>query len=116
MSRTEKINELLKEELAFLISQNIPVDKGLITITDVDCSPDLNQAKVSVSVLPDKYYGTALKALRSFTSEFVREMSRKSRMRKVPKIFWAIDDSEKVGAEMREIIRRVSETDASRDE
>ena len=51
MSRINQVNELLKNELANLIVQEIPMHNVLITISYVDCSTDLKNAKIGISVV-----------------------------------------------------------------
>ena len=85
MSRLEKINEQLKRELSGLINRDIPMDEGLITITYVKCSPDLRYAKVAVSILPDKLYGSALKKLKKNTAPFSKELKKKLSLKFIPK-------------------------------
>ena len=95
MSKEKGINHFLKHELSLLISSNIALENGLITITKVKCSEDLSEATIMVSVLPENIYGTALKELRKNNHEFARLLRRKSNLRKVPKFNWKIDSHEK---------------------
>ncbi|MFH1583284.1 MAG: ribosome-binding factor A, partial [Candidatus Falkowbacteria bacterium] len=72
--RIEQLNEQLKEELANLIVKEVPLKNGLITVSYVNCSPDLKYAKIAVSVLPDKFAGTALAGLRKHSSSFSQSL------------------------------------------
>lgn len=112
MSRIDQVNQLLHGELAKLIQQHINLDGVLITISWVDCSPDLKQAKIYVSVLPDKFYGTALEQLRKSSGLFLKKLSKLS-LRSIPRLEWAIDNTEKKAAELEEIFRQAKQ---SRDE
>ena len=51
--RTERVNEVLREELSNLLREelNDPRIGGIVTITHVDVSPDLRRATAYVSVL-----------------------------------------------------------------
>jgi len=109
MSRIEQINELLKHKLAELIVREIPLENGLVTITYVDCSPDLNWAKIGVSVIPDKFFGTTLKELRRRNSEFTRVLKKETRLRKIPKFNWMVDSTEKEAAELEEAIKEIKD-------
>lgn len=109
MHRQEKLNEMLREELALLISGEISMENGLITVLYVDCSPDLNNAQVGVSVLPFHLNGTALRALRKNTSYFCKELVKKTRIRKIPHINWVIDDTERNAADIEEVLRQIRE-------
>ncbi len=107
--RIEQLNEQLKEELANLIVKEIPLDNGMITVSDVSCTPDLKYAKVGVSVLPEKYAGTALSALRKHNSLFSRALRTKLRIRQIPKFNWVFDSTESKAAEIEEVIRQIKE-------
>jgi len=95
MSRMEQINELLAREVSAYISRELILKEGLITVTKVDCSPDLKNAKVFVSILPDKLFGTALSSLRKHSSSLHTYLKKTIRIRKVPRISWEIDPTEK---------------------
>lgn len=50
--RMTRVNELLKRELADLIKKNVEYSGDcLVTITEVDTTPDLRHAKVFISIL-----------------------------------------------------------------
>lgn len=107
MHRQEKLNELLREELAMLIAEEIPMESGFITISYVDCSPDMNSAQVGVSVLPFHLNGTALRALRKNNSLFSKLLVKRTRIRRIPRFNWVIDDTEKNAADIEEVIRQI---------
>jgi len=55
--RTERVNELLQREIAsglYRLQTTPALDLARVTIASVDCSPDLRNATVSVSVLEDE--------------------------------------------------------------
>jgi len=53
--RMVRVNELIKREIADIIQDKIERITGrLISVTEVDTTPDLRNAKVSISVLGDK--------------------------------------------------------------
>lgn len=107
MSRVDKINELLRWELANLITKEIPMTNGLITITHVDCSPDLKNAKISISVLPEKFTGTALKKLRQTNSLFSKELKNKLKMKFIPKFNWIVDPQERYAIEIEKSLKEI---------
>lgn len=111
MRRIEQVSELLKEKLAFLISREVPLNNGLITVSHVKVSPDLKYAKISVSILPDNSAGTALKSLRSHNSMFNNILKKELKMRQVPKFNWVIDTTEKEAAIMEQAISNALKED-----
>ncbi len=53
--RTEKVASLVKEELGSIFQRTYSINThGLVTITEVQMSPDLRVAKVFISVFSDE--------------------------------------------------------------
>lgn len=105
--RIEQLNDQLRQELANLITRELPLDKGLITVSYVECSPDLKYARVAISVLPEKYAGTALEQLRRHSGQFSQVLRHKLKIRQIPKFNWLFDDTESKAAEIEEIIKKL---------
>jgi len=104
MSRIERINEQMKGELANLISREIPLDSGLITVSFVETSPDMRSAKVGISVIPNNVTGTALKKVRGLSAFFNREIKKKLKIKMIPKFRFSMDDRERFADEIEKII------------
>src|SRR5881227_3577177 len=49
--RLLRVNELVKRELSRLITRDVSFDSALVTISQVDVTPDLKSAHVFISVL-----------------------------------------------------------------
>ncbi|MDA3839488.1 MAG: 30S ribosome-binding factor RbfA [Patescibacteria group bacterium] len=107
MARIDQINEVLRKEVAQFIGNNIKMENGMITILDVDCSPELKNAKIYVSVLPDNQFGTALKMLKKNTSSLNSFLKRNVKLRKVPRIQWVIDPTEKEASVIERILNEI---------
>lgn len=107
MRHIEQVNELLKEKLAELISQEVPVDNGLITVAYVDCSPDLRNAKVGISVLPFKQSKKALERLKKHSSVFAQLLKKETRLRKIPRFNWETDETEEKASEIDKILEKI---------
>lgn len=100
-----QINELLRNELAILIKQRIELMDVMITVTYVDCSPDLQHADVNISILPEKFTGTALEKLRKHTAEFAKALVKQTRLRHIPRLRWVVDDTEIKAAVIDELFK-----------
>jgi ribosome-binding factor A len=107
MRRIEQVNEILKVKLANLIARELPIENGLITISYVDCSPDLRVAKIGISVLPFNQSGKALKKLRKHRSEFTNILKKEIHMRQIPKFHWVVDSTEKKASELEKIFMQI---------
>ncbi|MDP2709496.1 MAG: 30S ribosome-binding factor RbfA [bacterium] len=107
--RIEQLNEQLKNELANLIVKELPLDGGLITVSYVKCSPDLKYAKIAISVLPEKYAGTALAGLRKNNSNFSQSLKQKLKIRQIPRFNWTLDTTESKAAEIEKVFKQIRE-------
>ena len=107
--RVEKLNELLRSELAVMINKEGFLKNGLITITKVKCSSDLHLAKVYVSILPEGLTGTALKKIRNHNKFFARELGKKLKLKYIPKINFIVDGAEKYVAQIEETINKINQ-------
>jgi len=111
MRHIDQVNELLKEKLATLIAREIPLDNGLITVVYVKTTPDLQWAKIGVSVLPENNFGTALEKLRKHNSMFAKEIKKETRLRQIPKFHWVADITEVEAAEIERAIEEAMKSD-----
>lgn len=105
MPRMEQVNALLQQKLAQLIAQEVPLPGGLITVTAVRCAPDLGNATVSISVLPEKYFGSVLRQLKKKTSIVTKQLQKKLKLRRIPRLQWKIDSTESEAAELEEVFQ-----------
>lgn len=107
MSRMDQINEMLRAELAELMSRESPIPNGLITITHVKCSPDLKNATILISVLPENVSGTALKKLRAQNSYYASNLRKKTKIKFIPKFRWKIDSQERYAASIDRVLDEI---------
>lgn len=111
-SRKLRINTQLQAELAMLIREELsdPRVSG-ITITGVDTSPDLRNAKISVSLIGDDARLTqAVAGLNHAAGRLRSILSRRLKLRRVPELRFAADlalrQAERVSALIGEALRR----------
>jgi len=109
MAKTERINGLILEELATAVNREVGLANALITITYVECSSDLKQARVGFSVLPDSLVGTALRKLNSTTGQLIPTLRKRLRLRKLPHLIWEFDATEKEASKIEKLIAEVVE-------
>ena len=117
-NRIGRINEEIQRELSALIRQlkDPRVNTvGMVSVTRVDTSADLRYAKVYVSVLDKSREKDALKGLKSASGFLRREIGGALRLRYTPELQFFGDDSMLHGAQVLEILRRVEQSDAERE-
>ncbi len=92
--RAEKINILLREEVARILDRELEFPEGsLITITRSEISDDNHYAAVFVSIL-DTDPKRALEILGKNIYHIQQLLNRRLKMRPIPKIHFAIDEGE----------------------
>ena len=93
--RTLQVGEFLREELTDIIRREVKDPRvGFMTLTEVEMTPDLRQARVYVSVLgSDEERAETLAALRS-AARFIRfHLKPRLRMRQIPELEFRDDRS-----------------------
>lgn len=105
--RQRKVNSFLQKKISRII-QELPASDlmGLVTVTDVQVTPDLREAKVWASVL-NQQPEEALAILNRHLYDIQGELYRGSTMRVTPKIHFAIDRSGEVTEELNDIFKRL---------
>lgn len=114
--RTERINDLLREEISDLIRYEVkdPRVGGLISITEVHVSPDLRQARVFVSVMgTDEEKVATFRALRAAAGFLQRALRKRLTIRRVPELAFLADESIERGARILALIEETQEGPAS---
>lgn len=108
--RTDRINEQLRQEVSILVRDAVRDPRvGLVTITAVETSPELDHAKVYVSVMgDDAEKEAALQGLRS-ASPFIRtQLSKQLHMRRVPELHFQYDrvlaEASRIESLLREVL------------
>jgi len=91
--RMLKVNELIRQELSRLIHEKLGGLIGLVTVTDVETTSDLQLATIHVSVL-DSDAGKVRKQLQKHAHYFHRSLG-KLRMKFIPKLTFVINDEDR---------------------
>lgn len=110
--RTERINDLLREEISDLLRRGVkdPRISGLVTITEVDISPDLRRAKVFVSVMgTDEEKASTFRALEAAAHFVQRELRKRLTIRRTPELAFFPDDSLERGARILALLQQQRE-------
>jgi len=106
--RIQKVNELLKQEIGNLILKELDFSRDImVTITEVSTSPDLQQAKVKVSIMPFLKAEKILKILNSQVFNLQKLLNKKLKMKIVPKIKFELDKSEERKTRIEQLFRKI---------
>lgn len=108
--RSERVGDQMLHEVADILLRKIKDPRiGFVTVTAVEISDDLRNAKIFVSVLGGRKEET-LRGLES-ASAFIRsELGRRMRLKFIPELLFRIDDSAERGARMMDIFRSMAES------
>lgn len=111
--RIEQIESTLRKALAQVLQRKIsdPRIRGLVSITEVDVSPDMKQAKVFVSVLPEEYGKRTLGGLRAADRHIQSEVKKLVALRLVPHLRFELDTSLKKAEEVYQAIDQAKPDD-----
>jgi ribosome-binding factor A len=106
MTRVERVAALIREEVSRIIHEDVSDPRiGFISITGVDLSPDLANARIRVSVLANEKEKTeSMKGLYSATSFIRGQLGHLMATRIVPEITFVLDDSLEKGSKVLNII------------
>jgi ribosome-binding factor A len=107
--RTERIDELLRQEIGDLIAREIADPAvGFATITDVETSPDLRHARVWVSVIGQPEAREASVHALQRAMPFVRaQLGRRLRLKRIPEFSVRLDESVERGARVLQLLNEL---------
>lgn len=110
--RVSRVAELIKREVSQMLLQDIKDDRvgaGMVSVTDVDVSGDLQHAKIFVSI-----YGTeaarkeTMAGLKSATGYVRSELGHRIRLRRTPEIIFQEDRSIERGTKVLSLINKLN--------
>ncbi len=112
--RTKRIAKELQKEISAILATEIkdPRINSLISVTDVDLTNDLEQAKVYISSLGDlDEKEDILDGLKNASGFIKRELGIRLKLRNIPELVFKIDDSIERGIYMDQLISKVLKED-----
>lgn len=109
MTRIERVAELIKKEISSIIREDVSDPRiGFVSITRVDISPDLENAKVFISILgSETIKKESMNGLQSATSFIRGKLGNLLEMRLVPEIRFVRDDSLEKASQVLGIISKI---------
>ncbi|MEM9418842.1 MAG: 30S ribosome-binding factor RbfA [Planctomycetota bacterium] len=101
--RQKQVESLLQRAVAAVLQRGLadPRLQGvLVSVTRVDVSPDLRNAKTFVSITPEKYESRAIHGLKDATMHIQQQVKKNVALRSVPHLRFEIDHDLKKQAEI----------------
>ncbi|HTS24080.1 MAG TPA: 30S ribosome-binding factor RbfA [Casimicrobiaceae bacterium] len=104
--RPRRVADQIQRELAELLRLHVKDPRiGMVTITAVDVSPDLQNAKVFFTHLPGAARAAeAVEALQHSAGYLRRELAHRLKLYTVPQLYFAYDDSIESGLRISKLI------------
>ncbi|MCH1640524.1 30S ribosome-binding factor RbfA [Paenibacillus timonensis] len=109
-NRTGRVGEQIKKELSVLIQSELKDPRiGFVTVTGVDVTSDLSQAKVYLSVFGDEEKKSeSLKGLEKATGFLRTEIGKRIRLRHTPELIFKIDESIAYGSRIEKLLGEIT--------
>lgn len=115
--RVEKVQELMKQEVSQIILRELKDPRiGFVTVTSVECTGDLREAKIYVSLMGnEQQVKDCWAGLTSSLGYIRREIGKRIRLRFTPEISLAIDKSLDYSAHIQELLLKIKAEEATKD-
>jgi ribosome-binding factor A len=105
--RLLRVNELLKRELSGIVAREISFESAIVTINQVDVTPDLKHAHVFVSVLGQELPASVMTKLEDHRVALQGQLARHVVLKYTPHLVFHLDNSIERGARVIEIMREL---------
>jgi ribosome-binding factor A len=111
--RKERVGEAMRDVIAELITREIKDPRvGMVTLTEVDVSPDLRHARVYFSCLGDEAERQrCLAGLQSAGGFIKSQLARRLRLRYAPELTFLLDASLETADRMASLLKQVAPDD-----
>ena len=109
--RILRVNSEIQKAISDIISNELknPLIKGLITVTKVDTTSDLDQSKIYVSIFEEDTREDVFNAIKHSAGFIRRELARRVEIRKVPFLTFFLDQSYDYGKKIDDAINKINQ-------
>ena len=92
--RLERVNELIRRELGDLLTREVTFEAALVTVQQVDITPDLKHAHVFISIIGTEEQAKASMAkLHDKRIQLQHLLSRRVILKNTPQLHFKLDDT-----------------------
>lgn len=113
-SRTQRVADVVHRILARVIREDFKDPRvGMITLSEVEVTPDLKLAKVYVSVLEEAKVAETIKVLNDAAGFFRSQLADSLHLRVIPKPHFIYDDSVVRATRIDRLIRESGDSEES---
>ena len=105
--RLLRVNEVVKRELSMIITRDMKFADVLVTVNDVDVTPDLRNAHVFVSVLGKGNHKAVITQLDENRTILQAELSKHVVLKYTPHLSFHLDESIERGSRVFKILQEI---------
>lgn len=115
-SRPERVADQIRGEIALMLAREVhDPGIGFVTLTRVQLSPDLQQARVMYTTLgDDKARANTAKALQRAAPFLRRQLGSRLRLKRAPELRFAYDDAVAGQDRIERLLNDIHREDAAR--
>lgn len=117
--RISRVSSLIKQEVSQMLFSDIKDDRvgaGMVSVTNVDVSGDLQHAKIYVSIYgTDEARAETMAGLESATGYVRRELGKRIRLRRTPEVKFIEDRGLEYGDRMMTLLNQLSQERQSKE-
>lgn len=118
--RVARVASMIKREVSQMLMSGIKDDRvgaGMVSVTDVDVSGDLQHAKIFVSIYgTDEARAATMEGLKAATGYVRSELGQRIRLRRTPEVVFREDRSVERGARVLSLINQLSQERTEKEE
>ena len=109
--RILRVNSEIQKAISDIIATELknPLIRGLITVTKVDTTADLDQSKIYISIFEEDIREEVINAIKHSAGFIRRELARRVDLRKVPFLTFFLDNSYDYGRKIDETIDKINQ-------
>ena len=105
--RLLRVNELLKRELSSIITRELNFEGALVTLNQVDVTPNLKHAHAYISILGKEGQSAAMAKLEENRVMLQTALAKAVTLKYTPQLIFHLDDSIERGARVIEILQEI---------
>ncbi len=108
--RVSRVGEQIKKELSQILQMELKDPRvGFVTVTGVEVTNDLSQARVYISVMgDDTQKEETLRALDKAQGFLRSELGRRIRLRQIPELLFKFDTSIEYGSRIEQLLQEIN--------
>ena len=108
--RILRVNSEIQKAISYILANEIknPLIKGIITVTKVDTTNDLDQCKVYISIMEEETREEVFNAIKHSAGFIRKELARQVDLRKVPFLTFFLDTYYEYGQSIEDMINKIN--------